>query len=386
MKILHLAIDDKFTPFAQDVFESAFPGSNEFRVIRIADATTRFVQPAANVRFVPQRYWFSRALDCDLREADCLVVHSMTRWFSRAVERAPRGLPVVWHGWGADYYGLLDGYADHLYLPLTEALLPTLNGVERTSVRDRARRAVRFVANGLLFRNWMQRTLKRVDVISMLPDEFVLLQRSQPGLHAVFHQLYCSSAEDSFSHGAKNMHGLDLLLGNSATPTNNHLDAFEQLRRLDLEGRDIVVPLSYGLADYADAVCAHGHRLFGTRFVPLRSYLSPAEYSERIAACGFVFMNHVRQQATGTVSLSLFKGAKVFLREENLLFPFYRSKGAHVHRFPDAFGPYADSTEDVFSPLTQKQRDENRRIIAEYWSKSRIVAETQRLQSVVGKT
>src|SRR5262249_51243273 len=140
-------------------------------------------------------------------------------------------------------------------------------------------------ANGLLFRNWMRRTLKRIDVISMLPEEFVLLQRSQPGLRAAFHQLYCSSAEDSFSHGARAMQGPDLLLGNSATPTNNHLDAFELLRRLDLEGRNIVVPLSYGVESYADAVCAHGHRLFGPRFVPLRGYLSPAEYSERIATC-----------------------------------------------------------------------------------------------------
>lgn len=374
MRFLHLTFDEKFIPFAQRTFETAHPGCNEYRVMaRRRDA--RFVAPAPNVRFVSPWYCLSPQLARDLENADCLLVHYLNRWSARAIVRAPARVLTAWHGWGSDYYSLLAEYAERLYLPRTEAWLHE-HALDRSPVATRLRAAARRAVERLLFPDWAERALERLDVVSMLPSEFELLRRTRPGLRARHHQLYYSSAEATFLPGPACMAGPDLLLGNSASPTNNHLDAFASLRRLDLGDRRLLVPLSYGNPAYADAVCHAGMAIFGHRFEPLREFLPPDEYARRIAGCGFVFMNHVRQEATGNVSIALLKGAKVFLRQENLLMPFYRGLGAVLHRFPDddaALDP------DLFTPLPAAAREANRRAVMSYWSNDTVVRQARAL-------
>jgi dTDP-N-acetylfucosamine:lipid II N-acetylfucosaminyltransferase len=88
-----------------------------------------------------------------------------------------------------------------------------------------------------------------------------------------------------------------------------------------------------------------------------------------------VMMDHVRQQATGNVSIALLKGAKVFLRPENLLTPFYRDMGAVVHAFPDVPGA------DVFEPLSAQERETNRNVVLDYWSHRTVVEAARRLET-----
>ncbi|MDZ7680670.1 MAG: hypothetical protein U5J63_02895 [Fodinibius sp.] len=48
--------------------------------------------------------------------------------------------------------------------------------------------------------------------------------------------------------------GSNILLGNSSSATNNHLEAFELLQNLELRDRKVVTPLSYGCHKYAKAI------------------------------------------------------------------------------------------------------------------------------------
>ena len=379
MNVLHLAIDEKFMPFAQKVFETALPGQNQYRVMRRSGGS--YLQPSSTVQIVTRSYWFSYRLERDLEWADCVVVHFLTLWSARAIARAPARALAVWHGWGADYYPLLDGYLNRLYLPLTQALIDGPPGIGRwlRRVRGLTEHAKELLAQPLL-QHWRSQALRRLDVISVMPEEFEILKRSHPSVHARHHQLYYFSAEESFLPGPPSMTGPDILLGNSASSTNNHLDAFDLLRSLDLGERNLIVPLSYGDATYAEAICRQGRKLFGKRFEPLLTYLSPDEYSARVATCGFVFMNHVRQQGTGNISMAMLKGAKVFLRRENLLMPFYRKFGAIVHEFPDASSA---AVRDVFAPLNAEDRKINRRVVMNYWAMDTVVRQTRALQDMV---
>lgn len=176
------------------------------------------------------------------------------------------------------------------------------------------------------------------------------------------------------------MDGPDLLVGNSATPSNNHMELFQLLKSLDLEGRRLIVPLSYGDIQYADHVVALGQRMFGSRFVPLRDFLSADAFAEKIATCGFVFMNHVRQQATGNVTLSLFKGAKVFLRPANLLSHFYRRLGAVIEDIPEGNVP---ASSYLLAPLDDEVRTHNRQVIMDYWSERVVLGQVRGLAALI---
>ena len=50
-------------------------------------------------------------------------------------------------------------------------------------------------------------------------------------------------------------------------------------------------------------------------------------YNTRVARCGIVFMNHLRQQAVGNISAALYRGATVYLRQKNPLFDFFSDQG-----------------------------------------------------------
>jgi hypothetical protein len=371
VRILHYAVDEKFVPFLQKTYELAYPGSNRFRIMAGSAAGGGYVEESTSLKRIADGYWRSPEFRGDLDWAECIVLHTLNRASSQAAIAAAKDRLVVWHGWGADYYGLLEGYAGRMHLPLTRKLLEQAapGAGLRSTTMDLFRSAMARLSGG----DWRRRALGRFDVISMMPDEFELLRRSRPEVRAGFHQLYCASAEDSFLVGPDSMRGADILLGNSASASNNHLEAFEFLRGLDLDGRRLVVPLSYGDPWYAREIAARGKRLFGDRFVPLLEYLPAEEYFRHVSSCGFVLMNHVRQQATGNVSAALLKGAKVFLREENLLYPFYRALGAQVCALP------ASATPEFFAPLDADEAARNRRVVMDYWSMETVLRQTREL-------
>src|SRR5690606_37456726 len=152
----------------------------------------------------------------------------------------------------------------------------------------------------------------------------------------------------------------DILIGNSASPENNHLDTFKVIReRFDIVGRRIVVPLSYGDMHYREHVVRAGKQLFGDKFQPLLGYMSRAEYFESLSSCGFVVMNHSRQQAIGNVSAALLSGARLFMNPLSPLYDYLNARGFFVDELSEASGD--------LSPLSIEQRLVNKKLILETW-------------------
>lgn len=106
------------------------------------------------------------------------------------------------------------------------------------------------------------------------------------------------------------------------------MDAFELLRHLNLEGKKIYVPLSYGgTADYRGKVKKEGEKYWGKNFIALETFLPYEEYCRIIASCGSVIMFHERQQALGNISVALWNGCSVFLSETSEVFKMYKAMG-----------------------------------------------------------
>lgn len=379
MNLVHLAPDDKFIPFVQKTFELAFPGRNRFR-ISPSDSTLQFAVPGSNVAAVRSAYWFSEALKEDLRWCDCLVIHYMLPWFRRAIVEAPLSVTVLWSAWGGDFYDFVPGFGGSMYLPQTRALMSQLPKRSEWHPKAAAHRMFQ-CAFGMLLPRWDHGVISRIDAVStVIPPEYKLLAASQPGFRARHHQLYYGSVEDTFMKGPDRLQGDDILVGNSATATNNHAEALALLSRSRLGSRRIVVPLSYGDARYAEAICRLGAELFGERFLPLRDFLPLDQYSAAIARCSAVVMNHVRQQAVGTINAALYKGAKVFLRPENPLLAYYRELGLRVEEMPDE-----GFAENRLQRLPEAEVAANRRILQSAFGFERAVAAARDLRFLVAE-
>jgi dTDP-N-acetylfucosamine:lipid II N-acetylfucosaminyltransferase len=356
MRIVHLARDEKFIPLLRELFEAAHPGANRWLVARRSRAALKFVKPGADVTDRAEWWWRTPLLRGDVADADVLIAHSMTTIFANALRHAPQAR-AVWLGWGYDYYPLLAEQLGPPLLPLTRALVRGDDdepAVKRLALADAA---------------------ARLHTFCVLPPEVPLLRRALPKLTAVHCELPLFTREDVFERGPSQMQGADVLLGNSATASNNHLDAFELFKTHPLPGR-LIVPLSYGNLDYGAQVAVRGAAQFGGRFDGLRDFMTLDDYNRRIAGCGFVVMNHCRQQAVGNIGAALFKGATVYLRRENPLFAFYRDLGIHLRCVDDL----ADGA--ALTAIDSEQRAANRERIGAYYARERVVRAIRELPAL----
>jgi hypothetical protein len=133
--ILNITLDDKFVPFLQGLFEEALPGESLWRVCRFIPDQTFAIQ-AENMEVIDGGYFGSDKFKCDLQVANCVIFHSLflsseqKQW---VLSRIPDSMPIVWRGWGFDYYGILEAKGLRLFLPETSSLIESL-GVSKQVV------------------------------------------------------------------------------------------------------------------------------------------------------------------------------------------------------------------------------------------------------------
>lgn len=109
---------------------------------------------------------------------------------------------------------------------------------------------------------------------------------------------------------------VNILLGNSATRTNCHVDALKNLEHLRDGNIRIYAPLSYGDISYGDFVEARGKELFGDKFIALRDFMPADEYFRLLGDIDVAVMAHNRQQAIGNIVPLLYAGKRVYIRRE----------------------------------------------------------------------
>jgi dTDP-N-acetylfucosamine:lipid II N-acetylfucosaminyltransferase len=386
MKIVHLSNDEKFLPLARSLFEEAFPGQNRYLIARPRRGDIRHIVQAPDVCYHRSLRFRTRWIARDLAAADCVVVHLMSSRFAPALRYVRSDCLVVWIAGGGDYMQLLEARLGSLLLPRTAELLSTLQPTVRrgrlrltwdglwSSLRSRfgADTAVADKAPAVVS------VAQRIDVFSANPADARLLRNALPSLRAVHHPIPSFTVEDIFAVGTEAMAGPDVLLGNSASPTNNHLEALSLLRERLPPGGRLIAPLSYGKASrgYAQAVIEAGRAALGARFEPITGWLPIEAYNVRIARCGVVFMNHRRQQAVGNICAALYRGATVYMRRDNPLYGFFTDLGVALL----AIEVLEADPAAPLSSLTAAQQQRNREAIEARYGRAKVVAAIRALE------
>lgn len=111
------------------------------------------------------------------------------------------------------------------------------------------------------------------------------------------------------------MDTVNILLGNSATESNCHIEMLDVLSKFKNENICIYVPLSYGNMEYAEKVKEHGSKIFCDKIVYIEKFLDRRQYFSLLARMQVTIFNHNRQQALGNIFAMLYLGKKVYLRQ-----------------------------------------------------------------------
>lgn len=161
---------------------------------------------------------------------------------------------------------------------------------------------------------------------------------------------------------------INVFLGNSAHPSNDHLELLEALKKIDSQRLNIYCPLAYGPDQgYIDHVINTGKAYFGSRFYYFLKRQPPDEYLNFLSGMDVAIMNHKRKQGWGTINILLFLGKKVYIREESTSYSFLKKSGVAVY----STNWLLEGREEGFMEFAKELQEQNNQIIKEEFSLDR---------------
>ncbi|MFB0826583.1 TDP-N-acetylfucosamine:lipid II N-acetylfucosaminyltransferase [Chromobacterium violaceum] len=193
----------------------------------------------------------------------------------------------------------------------------------------------------------------------------VALARQWYGAKGVHHEciMYPSNTYQPLPAINKPHQGLNILIGNSADPSNNHAEIIKKLKILGGKINKVIAPLSYGEKEYAREVTALGIKEFGHDFVALEEFMGYDDYLEILAEVDVAVFNHQRQQGMGNIISLLGMGKTVAIRSDISTWELFLEIGVVLR----------DTLDLDLSPLPIEVLTNNQRIIKEKFSIQRLV-------------
>jgi hypothetical protein len=347
-KVLHVMHAEKFIEpfieFVEDNFDD-FECRHIFFVwgdVSKFCIKSRFNLRNSNKRRIDQlKYVFSMA--AALQKAEKIILHGLfVRWHLMLLSLMPWNLKkCYWVIWGGDLY--------------TYKLSKRSLGWWKSE----------------LFRRFV---IKRIGhFITHIEGDYNLAQQWY-GAKGEWHEcfMYPSNLYQESTIRLLPHESINIILGNSADSSNNHIDALNKLKCYSGENIKIYCPLSYGDQLHAQMVADYGRSLFGEKFIPLREFMPLEKYNELLAKIDIAIFNHKRQQGMGNITTLLGVGAKVYLSSAITTWEFLWSLGLKVF----------DVSVIDLSPIESKISKRNALIASEYFSRGNLISQ---LSSIFGK-
>lgn len=360
-KILHITHDAVFIDTAYRVFEDAAPGRNDY-VLFLNKSEPRYIKSTPVRKYHPLLIYNKRWLKRFCSSYQIFIFHSLDLVGLHILRSLPENSKVMWIGWGFDYYDLTG----------RELLKPLTRSVIHLDLLQRVKASIKKLLSSSVDKKSL---INEIDYFSpVLYEDYLLVSRSIQDFRPRYVSWNYGTLEDDLIKGFEvlRMNGRNILLGNSTSITNNHLDALDLLSALDLNEMKIIAPLSYGNERYRSLVNARGKALFGDMFVPLVDFLPIDEYVKLISSCSVLIMNNVRQEGLGNIVIMLHLGAKVFLDSENPVHQFFKKQGAFIFTLNEL-------SSEIGSQLSADQVALNRSILRKTWGRDVIRQKTKYL-------
>ncbi|GAA4233953.1 hypothetical protein GCM10022291_12280 [Postechiella marina] len=374
--ILHVIDDEKFLVSVIELFETIFPNQNIFLVgidkvgyndFEKLEQSTKVIFKNINTPSYQTEY-----LELS-KSVNFILFHNVYKTYKlRLLQKYKLNIKTAWTFWGAEMYGLNPNY--NALLPATKtAYLKSL------SIKDQIKKTtlskLKKAYYWRLFKNALRQRKLHYTLTNINADVDLLESYTKLNLpRGWFSYYYYNDAVRSKIKTDKK----NILIGNSSSESNNHLDAFNLINKKELKDKKIYVPLNYGDKKYKDLVIKQAKGIFGSSVEPLVDFLSLNEYTFIINSCSVLILNHKRQQAFNTIMLALANGCKVYLREENTIYKTLKSEGFIISSIQKNI-----NSKEALNALTKEEQKYNLELINKHYSKNivfeRIKVEFERM-------
>ena len=218
--------------------------------------------------------------------------------------------------------------------------------------------------------------IKRIGhLVTYIPGD-VDLARKWYGARGEYHEclMYLSNLVNpqvlqSVEQTKSTYSGLTILVGNSADPSNNHIEALEKLLPYKDQDINIYVPLSYGDQDHAKKVIEQGKEWFGEKFFPITSFMLFNQYLNFLKSVDIAIFNHKRQQAMGNTITLLGLGKTVYMRNDVSQWQFFKDLNVKI----------LNVSELNLSKLDRLEIDSNKKIVSNNFCLKNLISQYSKI-------
>lgn len=361
INILHVFSDDKFFDVATTFFD-AIPDVNNIYIYYTRDRNYRFNYIKNYHRIVivtNKKEYFNY-----LRKKDINIVyfHSLSPSWYKYVLKIHRNVKVIWWIWGYDIYNKWRHCEAlipiSLYKPITQSI------IDKKRKRKNLIVFFREICYTLLY--WRdiyirKKAIARVDYVSPVIDlEYKLLVEKCPFFRAEPFMINSGPGIATFPLFARRKPLGNILIGNSLTLTNNHLDIFDAIKGCDHNStQKYIIPISYG-SDLDKSILKENFPHYQVLW--LEDWIPKDEYNMTLATVSYAIFGVIRQQAMGNIAYCLKNGVKIFLYSDSILYNYLISKGYVIFKIEDIRSNSFDT------PLEEEAAMNNYMILKNSWT------------------
>lgn len=374
MKILHLISDHQVIERTLGVYENVFPGCNDVLVFN-KDANYQRLKNEYQGRLVNRDNLNATATSYDFSNVTYVIAHYLTMDKIDFIKFIPNNIHVCWEIYGADLYDQFlvpRGYKMYYTSPLDfdkygfyKKYLPFLfKCAFYLKFKDK------FIFNHYINKQY-DYICGRVNSIQYCCkyDASFVEKHAHRKIHSYEVFNYSLSAVLGELKDIDFYEGTDILVGNSASFSNNHLYVMNYLKEANLpKSVKLILPLSYGgNKKYADFVEKTYKSAFGDQIETFRNYMPLHEYNKTFLRLKSIVLSAWRQESQGTAIMGFYLGLKVFMSERSPLYKWFVDCGFIVFSLERA------NVNSFLDPLSIDKKRKNRDNVLRCYSESCIV-------------
>lgn len=369
MNILHVIEDNKFYNEIINVFDCTHHKCEYVCVVDDECESFRIIK-STRVKLIHKS-------ECDQlwsnNDIDIYMFHPLSGWTYGWVLSIPKQKKIIASSWGYDLYYSQNGLPPLLDIRIYEdETSKIIKDINKPSVsrrlshflgkfyyckRNRERKRERQIEV-----HKQKKVLERIDYwATVLPIEYEMLKHESCIRAERFpFQYSCRAASDVYERIDFETTNY-ILLGNSADPSNNHLDLIRLMQKRGIIDRySLYIPLAYGDEKYKNWLKTHLESKTD-KFIVQDELIPIDEYRKALKNCRVAVFGHLRQQALGNIIENMLQGKKVFLYKDSMAYKYFIDRGAIVYTIEDNL-----CLNEINAQLTEEQIEINKMACDEF--------------------
>jgi len=346
-RILHIFNDEKFVDPTIKLFEEVIPGQSIYYIICSRNKELLYVKSLDVIKVDFDNEVDKNKLIVKINSSpeNFVFLHSLDLHKQQLVSSISPGIIKVWFIWGFDLYGNWHLFKQNIFESRTRSSLNKDKIHKHKLIYNnfsyylfKKRVYVKLICKKIYkilndaYNTNFYKAVQLIDfAVPVIPTEYEMVKRINKNIQYAPFTYGCLEDLLGENFNKTVINQSNILVGNSADPSNNHLEIFYILSKLNLRDRKVYVPLSYGgNSAYINIIMQTGYDLLGSNFCPIIQYMSIEEYNKILLSCGSLIFNHIRQQGVGNIIALSYLGATIFLNSKSPVYSYYKSLGMSI--------------------------------------------------------